>query len=263
MPAGLVQQATPMPIDEADLAEVRACLHRIRSDDRPMLWAALDLIRTASITGNVSLLHQVINATEAGTPTRRCVVAIVRRRLAELEERDLRKPVRIAQRFLPQTGTKDVADSSRRFRGVSGCIASEGQWMARPYWWLTHNDLDLAGAQRGGHQPRPLLWSHRPGHPVGLSRAIWIDSDGDVHGSFDFAAYPTAQLAASLAADRAVGFSIGTVGGSRRWLVEVSPDEWDPATGILDLCVQRGALVEEVSLTPTPLVTTTEVRSIW
>ena len=145
---------------------------------------------------------------------------------------------------------------------MAGVVGAEGQWAPRPYWWTSDRDVDLTGAGRNGRQPRPLLWKHRPHGVLGLSRSLWLEPNGDLHGEFELGAYPTAQTAASLAADGALGFSIGTTGGESRWLTEVGPDEWDPTTGQVDAVVRVGSLLEEVSLTPSPLIRTAVITRI-
>ena len=62
---------------------------------------------------------------------------------------------------------------------------------------MCSQDLNLAGANRGGYQPRPLLACHRPDGVLGLSRSIWIEADGTVVGQFDLGPCQAAQTAAS------------------------------------------------------------------
>ena len=84
MPRGLVQEGRAEPIAERDLAEVRWCLSKIRTNQRPMLFAALDLVRTATITANPRLLDRVVADLPAGSAIWATIVGIARRRLAEL-----------------------------------------------------------------------------------------------------------------------------------------------------------------------------------
>ena len=42
-----------------------------------------------------------------------------------------------------------------------------------------------------------------------------------------------------------------------------SPDEWNPATGALDVCVRDEASVEAVALTPAPTYPTATVERVW
>ena len=88
---------------------------------------------------------------------------------------------------------------------------------------------------------------------VGLSRRWELDDDGGLRGTFDMGSHPAAQLAARIAqSDEGLGLSMG-VRFRTRWLAHPAPDEWDPRTGDLDMCVRDAASVEAVALTPTPV----------
>jgi hypothetical protein len=252
VPVGFVQDAPPSDLSAEDADLIRRGLHRVPSLSRVALWALLDSLRAAEIRGDRAGVLAVVRASysqHAG------VYSLV----GELAQRVRR---RISRQATARPGPKTWEKT--RYRGFEAKVGSAGQWAARSFAWEMFEDLNTAGGERFGPDPRSVFWCHRTRSEdtIGITRRLWFDDAGDLHAEVELGPTPEAQHVGALAAANMVGFSVGCRSESTDLLAEVSPDEWDPL-GVADLLVHRGNRVVEISATPSPLLSGTDVVRVW
>jgi hypothetical protein len=221
---------------------VRRALATITEENRPRLWERLEALDRALLCDNAGFVDHVVNRAPAG-PIRLC--------LAELANR--RRPGRPPTRSEP---AGPLRHPRRQYKELHAMCCPTDAWASTGVKWLSADPDTFYGidTNRFRHRPVSLLWRHRDGEPIGLSRRWWLDDDGSLCGEFFVPSLPLAQVAADLANQRAVAPSVG-VRFDSRWTF-TDPSEWDPYTGRVDLCRHVNADVQEVSLTPTPQLPT-------
>ena len=261
MPVAVLDMPSSVLGDEA-IDAVRDCLHHLRDDERPKLFGLLDMMVRAIGAGDVTAATALVNRVADG-PILRCLMRVAKPFMAVNRAR-LGGGVQLRE-------VRHVYGRSRpaclgMFRGLSGSVAPVDVWACPVglYWEKVEPDAFASvNTSRHGHVPVPLDWRHESKMVVGLSRRWELDDDGGLHGTFDMGSHPAAQLAARIAqSDEGLGLSMG-VRFRTRWLAHSAPDEWDPRTGDLDMCVRDAASVEAVALTPTPVFPSATVRRVW
>jgi hypothetical protein len=244
---------------EREVDAVRDCLRSITDEERPRLWALLDGMRLMIGYRELAGIRALVNRAPAG-PIRRCLARIAQPVLdthATLVRTAATKPGYVYGRAQPAF--------LGMFTGCMGVVAPVDVWSCRDTFWEKVDPDAFYDIHTGGHGhiPVPLDWRHRPDAIVGLSRQWTVRDDGTLRGRFDIGPTPAAQLAARLAqSDEGLGLSV-SVRFDTQWLAHLSPNEWDPSTGAVDVCVRRHANVESVALTPTPTFPSARVKWVW
>jgi hypothetical protein len=256
MSTGTIQLPARWPLSEADEDSIRAALFSLDPDGRLALYAYHAALDDAARTGNRRALHDLVMATEDGTPLRRCVAQLAGRRLDALDLAARTPPNLTPPRRLPRR-------PEHRPRHVIAHVGNIGTWAARATHWHTWADLDLDGAERFGKEPRAVYWRHIAHTPIGLTRSVYIDERGDIIAELELAATRAGEIAASLCHDRAIKFSIGTGHGNPYFETIYEPANWSPQDGAADRIAWYSSRLAEVSLTDSPLYESTGVRVTW
>jgi hypothetical protein len=260
--AGVVENRNPF--DERELEIVRDCLHEIRDVERPHLFTCLELLFRAIATSKESAIDSAVGRVGDG-PIRTCL-----QKIAAPFVRSLRAALRSGEDLFAVTPKPFVYARSQPsflglFSGLSGTVAPTDVWACRTglYWEKVEPDAFWSvPTGRRGHLPVSLDYRHDPKQHAGMSKKWSLDDDGSLCGEFMIGSHPDAQHWAREAQRGDLGLSM-SVRFATRWLERPSPDEWDPVTGTLDMCLRDDASVESVALTPEPTYPSATVERVW
>jgi hypothetical protein len=255
----------PSTFTDEQIEAVRQCLRQISDDDRAMLWNLMEALMRAIDAEDVSAVTAAVARAPDGL-MRGCLAAIAKPFVdacrAAIREHvgtgvQLREERRVYGRAQP--------DFLGLFSGLIGTVAPVEVWVCRTglYWEKTEADAFAnVNTSRRWHDPKPLDYRHHAETVLGCSRCWGLGDDGALLGTFDMGSYPTAQHAARAAQRGDLGLSM-SVRLRTRWLAHPSPEELNPATGDLDVCVRDQASVEACALTPVPTYPSATVRRVW
>jgi hypothetical protein len=240
--------------DDSEVDTVRACLDRLDEHDRRTLWQCLDLLDRVCASGDLARIHSAIAlAPHSIQPTLAAIAAGRVRRAGQ----------RIAGR-LPEPDARFHYERPE-YRHLSGRATNADTWTASWVWSSFSRDaLARVAVHRAGgyaHDSVPLLYRHA-GQPLGFTTAWWLGDHGDLDVEAWLLPSARAQAAARYVRQGALGMSIGTRSRHASW-VHLSPREWEPRTGDLDLERREEVEVAEVSLTPTPAQPACMAWSVW
>jgi hypothetical protein len=246
-------------IDGPVVEAVRATLRAIRDEERPMLWNRLGGLLRAIEAGEVRLVTALIGCTPDG-PIRTCLLRIA---TPFLSEHRVSLP---ARRGGSVARGRAQPEFLGMFSGLQGCVAPTCEWScARTglHWESVDGDA-FYGVRTGrrGHWPVPLDYRHRDDVVIGATQELEVDDDGSLLGTFRIGSHPAAQHAARAAQRGDLALSM-SVRFDTRWLVHQSPNDWDPASDALDICVLDHGTVEAVALTPVPAFAGATVSRVW
>ncbi len=251
MPAAVIEAT--FDVDDQEVSIVRNTLKQISDDDRQQLWQLLDLLNRIDPTDS-GCIRQAVALAPYG-PIRECVARIAHLRAG------IRSPIP-----MPTPASAATAGYKRPpLVGITGRAADHDTWTAGWTWRSFAPEALEAVADRRyrkSHTPTPVLYRHA-GDPIGLTQAWWLTDSGDLDTEIMVLPHTRAQTAARHAQDGLLpGLSVGarTLGGE--W-IHLSPSEWEPRTGDLDLSRSHQIRIEEISLTPAPAQPGSRVRSVW
>jgi hypothetical protein len=239
--------ATALVGPDLDLFEedlIRATLRIVDDDDRHTLWQCVTVADRAARSGDPRRINNAVSLCPPG-PIRRLVVDLC----SSWQQRRGVEPQ-------PSGPPPSPAPAHRAVEHLTGLCCPTGELASVGYHDIVVSPDCFGGVHTryAGHTPVGLQWRHS-GQTVGLSRRWDLDADGSLHGEFWLPGGNTSRRLAWLADNGGLGMSVG-VRFTSEWDM-VSPSEWSPWDGVVDVCRHVGARVEEVSVTPTPTFTTT------
>jgi phage head maturation protease len=251
MPAAVIDHEADITDQEAEL--VRQALERLDDSDRATLWQCLSFVDRLLLRGRDD--RALDDAVALAPVAVRAIVASVV---------DLRRRRR-------QQAKQILADTNGPYLGgpklstIVGRAASHDTWVSNGWTWSSFAPEafgDLATGRRR-HQPVVLLYRHA-GEPVGLTSEWSMSDDGDLDVECMVLPTPRAQAAAKyVQAGLLNGLSVGARPVDQSWSY-VSPRQWEPRRGEMDLCRQRRTEIAEVSLTPAAAQSgIARVRAVW
>ena len=252
MPAAVIDSEADITDQEADL--VRQALEQLDDADRATLWQCLALVDRLLLRGrdDRALDGAVVMAPAA---VRHIVAAVV----------DLRRRRRQQVRQVLDDKQDGPYLGGPKLTTIVGRAASHDTWTSNGWTWSSFAGEafgDLTTGRRR-HSPVPVLYRHA-GEPIGLTSEWTMSDDGDLDVECMVLPTPRAQTAAKYAqAGLLGGLSVGARPVDDSWCY-VSPRQWEPRDGEMDLCRHLRTDIGEVSLTPTPAQSgIARVRGVW
>jgi phage head maturation protease len=252
VPAAVIDHEADITDQEADL--VRQALERLDDADRSCLWQALAVVDRMLMNGrDDNALDGAVVLAPARV--RHIVAAVV----------DLRRRRRQQARQVLADEQDGPYLGGPKLTTIVGRAASHDTWTSNGWTWSSFAPEafgDLATGRRR-HSPVSVLYRHG-GAPIGLTSSWSLSDDGDLDVECMLLPTARAQMVGKYAQAGVLGgLSVGTRPVDDSWCY-VSPRQWEPRRGDLDLCTHRRTDIAEVSLTPTAAQSgIARVRGVW
>jgi hypothetical protein len=248
MTAAVIDAPTIITEPEAEL--IRSALERLGDDDRRSMWSVLELIdRQIDAGASIDRLERAVAL--APHEVRATVARVAALRLERL------RPER--------TGSSvwhPLPAGHRPLTTIVGRCTEHDVWTSTGWKWASFapEALEPLGYRR--HDPVAVLYRHA-GPPIGITRRLTLTENRDLDLEAMLLPEARSQWAARFVRSGELrGLSPGVTVRHSEWTF-LSPREWEPSEGRLDLCRRHRVDLEEVSLTPTPAQPACTVRAWW
>jgi hypothetical protein len=232
----------PVAITEHETEAVRRGLRTMTENERRVLWNVLEVVDPVLASGGTwdRLVHAILLA-----PT-----GVVRDTVHQVAE------LRYTRASQPNgaVGIPKLSYKPALLTTVLGRAADADCWTAAWTWSSFSPDAlgDIADRTCRDHQPLEVRYRHQPGNVLGLTRHWRAAEDGGLDVEFSLLPTARAQYAGRCMCDRTLrGLSLATRSDRADWCF-VSPGEWEPLAGRLDLTRHQQVTPVELSVTPSP-----------